>query len=77
MTPQVDAASPRRDSDGGSLYGLREVPGCAQAAEVLLFDEEEPLEELLGLELSEDLVSEPGLLVAGVLLDDEPRLSVR
>ena len=40
----------------------------------------EPLEEpaeLLLLESEEDFDSEPPLLAAGVLLDDEPRLSVR
>jgi hypothetical protein len=39
----------------------------------VLLDEE----ELLGLELSEGLLSEAEPLVAGALLDDEPRLSVR
>jgi hypothetical protein len=55
--------------------------GAAQATDALLDDEEEPaagvLLEVDGLLLSVDLVSEALLLGAGVLLDEEPRLSVR
>lgn len=58
------------------------MPNVAgQAADVLLDDEEVPevvvLFEFDDLLLSVDLVSEAPLLGAGVLLDDEPRLSVR
>jgi hypothetical protein len=55
--------------------------GAGQATEALLDDEEEPEADVLlevdGLLLSVDLVSEVLLLGAGVLLDEEPRLSVR
>lgn len=54
---------------------------AAQAADVLLEDVEEldgvVLFELEDLLLSVDLLSEPPLLGVGVLLDDDPRLSVR
>jgi hypothetical protein len=53
--------------------------GSAQAAEVLaepVEPLEEPAAELL-VEPDEDFDSELLLLAAGVLLDDEPRLSVR
>jgi hypothetical protein len=59
----------------------------AQAAEVLLAADDEPEDGLVDeavdaedaedAEVSLDLPSEPLVLAAGALLDEEPRLSVR